>query len=283
MQEVSDFANNGEDKDECEKEEKCRNVEENICKQVEEEVCENTVKTVCQSRLEQNCGEENMEIELVPNLEIEVEAENTETQIQSDIADKSETESNEYFDPNFDNEVEQELKGNVSAKDEKETNINKVFQMNLTTTIESDEENIETTTSEAEEVNEDVTDYDYSDYGIGQIDIRIGRTEANDKNNPITGVLEEAAIKEIVDNVIDIVTEATPKNEAKEDRKVRELKDIINFYKRENQATNEMLSDSLFTTPTIKTTTKFEETSKDTNGTKFHAFMRLIEGNEGPE
>ena len=83
---------------------------------MEEEVCENTVKTVCQSRLEQKCEEENMEdgeekrdTELVPNLEIEVEAENTETQTKSDIADSSENESNEYFDPNFDNEVEQEL------------------------------------------------------------------------------------------------------------------------------------------------------------------------------
>jgi hypothetical protein len=123
MQEVSEFANNGEDIAECEEEEESRTVEENLCKQVEEVFCENAVNTVCQSRLEQKCGEENMEnfedTELVPNLEIEVEAENTETQTKSDIADSSETESNEYFDPTFDNEVEQELKGNVIFEDEK--------------------------------------------------------------------------------------------------------------------------------------------------------------------
>ena len=56
MQEVSDFAKHGEDKDEYDKEEKCRNVEENICKQVEEEVCENTVKTVCQGKYGNRIG-----------------------------------------------------------------------------------------------------------------------------------------------------------------------------------------------------------------------------------
>ena len=83
--------------------------------------------------------------------------------------------------------------------------------MNLTTPIKSDEGIIETKTSEAKVVTEDGTDYDYGDYGIGQIDIRIGPTETNDKNKPIAGVLEEASIKNIIDNVFEIVTEVIPK------------------------------------------------------------------------
>ena len=122
----------------------------------------------------------------------------------------------------------------------------------------------DTEINEGEDSSFSDADYEY-DYGEGKIDIRITPPEIDD----VEKLEEEVSIDDIVNSIFKIVENSSSLNINKEDRKVRELKSILNLYEYPNQRQGKEFSD------------EFKEqhsqiASENKPESSFHAFIRLL-------